>query len=143
MENWSLNHDLVYVFVCVSYLADGEIDDSEKDAMRGNIKVTQPNLSDGDYDTISSQVVDEFIALGNESARSAKYTESLNALKSMFDADEGKFKLIKNLAYIARADEFIHENEMAMIEEAITVLDMVAKVNIVKTDSTLYVDFRS
>jgi uncharacterized tellurite resistance protein B-like protein len=88
-------------------------------------------------------VVDEFIALGNESARSAKYTESLNALKSMFDADEGKFKLIKNLAYIARADEFIHENEMAMIEEAITVLDMVAKVNIVKTDSTLFVDFRS
>jgi uncharacterized tellurite resistance protein B-like protein len=61
----------------------------------------------------------------------------------MFDADEGKFKLIKNLAYIARADEFIHENEMAMIEEAITVLDMVAKVNIVKTDSTLFVDFRS
>jgi len=30
MENWSLNHDLVYVFVCVSYLADGEIDDSER-----------------------------------------------------------------------------------------------------------------
>ena len=47
---------------------------------------------------------------------------------------------LKNLAYIARADDFIHENEMAMVEKAVTSLDMVEKVNLVKTDSTLFVD---
>ena len=29
MANWSQHHDLVYAFVCVSFLADGEVDESE------------------------------------------------------------------------------------------------------------------
>ena len=32
MANWTQNHDLVYAFVCVSFLADGEVDESEKEA---------------------------------------------------------------------------------------------------------------
>ena len=32
MANWSQHHDLVYAFVCVSFLADGEVDESEKEA---------------------------------------------------------------------------------------------------------------
>ena len=31
MANWSQHHDLVYAFVCVSFLADGEVDESEKE----------------------------------------------------------------------------------------------------------------
>ena len=27
MANWSQHHDLVYAFVCVSFLADGEVDE--------------------------------------------------------------------------------------------------------------------
>ena len=46
MANWSEHHDLVYAFVCVSFLADGEVDESEKEAMRGNVKVMLPNVSD-------------------------------------------------------------------------------------------------
>ena len=42
---------------------------------------------------------------------------------------------MKNLAYIARADDFIHENEMAMVEQAVSGLDMTDKVKLVKTDS--------
>ncbi|MBL7014180.1 MAG: TerB family tellurite resistance protein [Candidatus Marinimicrobia bacterium] len=143
MGNWSQNHDLVYAFVCVSYLADGEVDDSEKEAMRGNVKVMAPDLSDDDYNAIEAAVIDKFIELGSESARSAQYTESLTALKSLLTTDEDRFKLVKNLAYIARADEFIHENEMAMVEESVSVLGMTDKVSLVKTDSTLFVDFKS
>ena len=33
MANWSQDHDLVYLFMCVSFLADGEVDDSEKEAV--------------------------------------------------------------------------------------------------------------
>ena len=69
-----------------------------------------------------------------------QYSNSLAALKDMFTTDEDRYKVVKNLAYIARADDFIHDNEMAMIETAVSALDMTGKVKLVKTDSTLFVD---
>ena len=140
MANWSPNHDLVYAFVCVSFLADGEVDESEKEAMRGNVKVMLPNVSDDEYNKMEAEVIDKFIDLGDENARMAQYGVSLEALKDVFTSDEDRFKVVKNLAYIARADDFIHENEMAMVEKAVSSLEMVDKVNLVKTDSTLFVD---
>ena len=140
MANWSQNHDLVYAFVCVSFLADGEVDESEKEAMRGNVKVMLPDVSDDAYNAMEAEVIDKFIDLGDESARTNQYGASLEALKEMFSSDEDRFKVVKNLAYIARADDFIHDNEMAMVEKAVSALDMTDKVNLVKTDSTLFVD---
>ena len=52
MANWSQHHDLVYAFVCVSFLADGEVDESEKEAMRGNVKVMLPDVSDEEYNSM-------------------------------------------------------------------------------------------
>ena len=52
MANWTQNHDLVYAFVCVSFLADGEVDESEKEAMRGNCKVMAHDMSEDDYNTV-------------------------------------------------------------------------------------------
>ena len=140
MANWSQHHDLVYAFVCVSFLADGEVDESEKEAMRGNVKVMLPDVSDDAYNAMEAEVIDKFIDLGDESARTNQYGASLEALKEMFSSDEDRFKVVKNLAYIARADDFIHDNEMAMVEKAVSALDMTDKVNLVKTDSTLFVD---
>ena len=140
MANWSQHHDLVYAFVCVSFLADGEVDESEKEAMRGNVKVMLPDVSDDAYNAMEAEVIDKFIDLGDESARTNQYGTSLEALKGMFSSDEDRFKVVKNLAYIARADDFIHDNEMAMVEKAVSTLDMTDKVNLVKTDSTLFVD---
>ena len=140
MANWSQNHDLVYAFVCVSFLADGEVDESEKEAMRGNVKVMLPNVSDEEYNHMEAEVIDKFIDLGDEESRMNQYGVSLEALKDVFTSDEDRYKVVKNLAYIARADDFIHENEMAMVEKAVSSLDMVDKVNLVKTDSTLFVD---
>ena len=140
MANWSQHHDLVYAFVCVSFLADGEVDESEKEAMRGNVKVMLPDVSDDEYNHMEAEVIDKFIDLGDEEARMNQYGVSLVALKDVFTSDEDRYKVVKNLAYIARADDFIHENEMAMVEKAVSSLDMVDKVNLVKTDSTLFVD---
>ena len=140
MANWSQNHDLVYAFVCVSFLADGEVDESEKEAMRGNVKVMLPNVSDDEYNQMEAEVIDKFIDLGDEDARMNQYGVSLVALKDVFTSDEDRYKVVKNLAYIARADDFIHENEMAMVEKAVSSLEMTDKVNLVKTDSTLFVD---
>ncbi len=140
MANWSQHHDLVYAFVCVSFLADGEVDESEKEAMRGNVKVMLPDVSDDAYNVMEAEVIDKFIDLGDEAARTNQYGASLEALKDMFPSDDDRYKVVKNLAYIARADDFIHDNEMAMIEQAVSTLDMTDKVNLVKTDSTLFVD---
>ena len=140
MANWSQHHDLVYAFVCVSFLADGEVDESEKEAMRGNVKVMLPDVSDDAYNAMEAEVIDKFIDLGDEAARTNQYGASLEALKDMFTSDDDRYKVVKNLAYIARADDFIHDNEMAMIEQAVSTLDMTDKVNLVKTDTTLFVD---
>ncbi len=140
MANWTEHHDLVYAFVCVSFLADGEVDESEKEAMRGNVKVMLPNVSDDEYNAIEAEVIDKFIDLGDEASRKTQYGTSLSALKSLFTSDEDRFKVVKNLAYIARADEFIHENEMAMVEQAVSALEMTDKIKLAKTDSSLFVD---
>jgi|TARA_Y100000768_G_scaffold339835_1_gene283344 uncharacterized tellurite resistance protein B-like protein len=140
MANWTEHHDLVYAFVCVSFLADGEVDESEKEAMRGNVKVMLPNVSDDEYNAIEAEVIDKFIDLGDEASRTTQYGTSLSALKSLFTSDEDRFKVVKNLAYIARADEFIHENEMAMVEQAVSALEMTDKIKLAKTDSSLFVD---
>ena len=140
MANWTEHHDLVYAFVCVSFLADGEVDESEKEAMRGNVKVMLPNVSDDEYNAIEAEVIDKFIDLGDETSRTTQYGTSLSALKSLFTSDEDRFKVVKNLAYIARADDFIHENEMAMVEQAVSALEMTDKIKLAKTDSSLFVD---
>ena len=142
MSDWNKNHDLVYAFICVSFLADGEVDESEKEAMRGNVKVMLPDMTDDDYNQVEAEVIDKFIELGDESARMTHYSSSLESLKEMFSSDEERFKLVKNLAYIARADQFIHENEMKMVEQEVSSLGMKDKVNLVKTESTLFVDFK-
>ena len=77
MANWSQNHDLVYAFVCVSFLADGEVDESEKEAMRGNVKVMLPDVSDDEYNQMEAEVIDKFIDLGDEDARMNQYGVSL------------------------------------------------------------------
>ena len=140
MANWTQHHDLVYAFVCVSFLADGEVDESEKEAMRGNVKVMLPDVSDEEYNAMEAEVINKFIELGDEGARMNQYGSSLEALKGLFTSDEDRYKAVKNLAYIARADDFIHDNEMAMVEQAVSGLDMTDKVKLVKTDSTLFVD---
>ena len=140
MANWTEHHDLVYAFVCVSFLADGEVDESEKEAMRGNVKVMLPNVSDDEYNAIEAEVIDKFIDLGDEASRKTQYGTSLSALKSLFTSDEDRFKVVNNLAYIARADDFIHENEMAMVEQAVSALEMTDKIKLAKTDSSLFVD---
>ncbi len=140
MANWSQHHDLVYAFVCVSFLADGEVEESEKEAMRGNVKVMLPDVSDEEYNSMEAEVINKCIELGDESSRMGQYGTSLEALKGLFTSDEDRYKVVKNLAYIARADDFIHENEMAMVEQAVSGLDMTGKIKLVKTDSTLFVD---
>ena len=139
MANWSQHHDLVYAFVCVSFLADGEVDESEKEAMRGNVKVMLPDVSDEEYNAMEAEVINKFIELGDVDARMAQYGTCLEALKGLFTTDEDRFKVVKNLAYIARADDFIHENEVVLIQRAINIWSLNIKVEKPKSGDKLIV----
>ena len=142
MANWSQDHDLVYLFMCVSFLADGEVDDAEKEAMRGNVKVMLPNVSDEDYQTMEDAVLEKFVSLGSDDARKEQYKVSLSAVHSKYDGgDEELFKVVKNLAYIARADDDIHENEVELIETAVSEWNMKDKISLMNTGSSLFVDY--
>ncbi len=142
MANWSQDHDLVYLFMCVSFLADGEVDDAEKEAMRGNVKVMLPNVSDDDYQTMEDAVLEKFVTLGSDDSRKEQYKLSLEAVHKKYDGDdESLFKVVKNLAYIARADDDIHENEIELIKTAVDVWNMNDKISLMNTGSSLFVDF--
>ena len=142
MANWSQDHDLVYLFMCVSFLADGEVDDAEKEAMRGNVKVMLPNVSDDDYQVMEDAVLEKVVSLGSDDARKEQYKVSLDAVHSKYDGNaEDLFKVVKNLAYIARADDDIHENEVELIETAVNKWNINDKISLMNTGKSLFVDF--
>ena len=142
MANWSQDHDLVYLFMCVSFLADGEVDDTEKEAMRGNVKVMLPNISDNEYQSMEDSVLEKFVSLGSDDARKEQYKSSLSAVHSKYNGDDQDlFKVVKNLAYIARADDDIHENEIELIKTAVSEWDMKDKISLMNTGTSLFVDF--
>ena len=45
MSDWTNSHDLVYAFVCVSFLADGDVDESEKEATQNKLKCSNAQQS--------------------------------------------------------------------------------------------------
>ncbi len=142
MADWSQDHDLVYLFMCVSFLADGEVDDTEKEAMRGNVKIMLPNISGDDYQVMEDAVMEKFVSLGNDDARKVQYGESLTAVKDKYAGnDEDLFKVVKNLAYVARADDDIHVNEVALIEQAVDSWGMNDKISLMNTGKSLFVDY--
>lgn len=142
MADWSQDHDLVYLFMCVSFLADGEVDDTEKEAMRGNVKIMLPNVSGDDYQVMEDAVMEKFVSLGNDDARKVQYGESLTAVKDKYAGnDEDLFKVVKNLAYVARADDDIHVNEVALIEQAVDSWGMNDKISLMNTGKSLFVDY--
>jgi hypothetical protein len=144
MANWSQDHDLVYIFMCVSFLADGEVDDSEKEAMRGNVKIMLPNVSDVEYQSMEDSVLEKFVSLGSDDARKEQYKTSLGAVHSKYDGDDNElFKVVKNLAYIARADDDIHENEIELIETAVSEWNMNDKISLMNTGKSLFVDLKN
>ena len=130
------------ISICVSFLADGEVDDTENEAMRGNVKVMLPDLSDEEYQTMEDSVLEKFVSLGSDDSRKEQYKSSLAAVHSKYGGDDQDlFKVVKNLAYIARADDDIHENEVDLIETAVSEWNMKDKISLMNTGKSLFVDF--
>ena len=118
--DWSINHDVLYSLLCISFFADQEIDESEKDAIFNSYKLFVPNIDNEIFNRDFGMTTERFIQLNTEEARQAQFNDSLIKIADAdsFDNDELK-KLINCYVEIANADDFIHENEVTLIQHAI------------------------
>ena len=140
---WNHTHDIAYSFLCVAFMADGSIDDTELEAIRGNVKVLLPDMAPDTFDEAMRDAVAVFLELETDDNRKVKFDESLAALKTMFESADQRFNYIKNLAYIVRADEQIFITEVELVERAVAALDMDDEVTLEPKKFTLFVHRKS
>ena len=117
---WSIEHDILYSLLCISFFADQEIDESEKDAIFNSYKLFAPDINNEIFNRDFGMTTDKFIKLNTEEARQKQFDDSLDTIYDKEDFDTKTLeKLVDCYIDIANADEFIHENEVALIEHAI------------------------
>ena len=138
--DWSINHDILYSLLCISFFADQEIDESEKDAIFNSYKLFVPNVDNEIFNRDFGMTTEKFIELNTEEARQVQFDDSLIKIADAdnFDNDELE-KLIYCYVEIANADDFIHENEVTLIQSAIESWSMNIVVNKPKSGEKLKV----
>ena len=118
--DWSINHDVLYSLLCISFFADQEIDESEKDAIFNSYKLFVPNVDNEIFNRDFGMTTERFIELNTEEARQAQFDDSLMKIADADNFDNAELeKLINCYVKIANADDFIHENEVTLIQHAI------------------------
>jgi len=123
--DWTINHDILYSLLCISFFADQEIDESEKDAIYNSYKIFADGVDNESFNKDFGLTTEKFIDLKTEEARQGQFDESLDTI----NADDGfqneeLIKLIDCYVEIANADDFIHENEVTLIQHAIKAWDL-------------------
>ena len=117
---WSIDHDILYSLLCISFFADQEIDESEKDEIFNSYKLFVPDIDNEIFNRDFGMTTDRFIKLNTEEARQKQFDESLETIQNKEDFDtQALEKLIDCYVDIANADDFIHENEVILIQHAI------------------------
>ena len=128
--DWTENHDILYSLLCISFFADQEIDESEKSAIFESYKIFVPDINNEDFNRDFGMTTEKFIELKTEELRQQQFDDSLEKIKAKEEFDgESLDTLIKCYIDIANADDFIHENEVVLIQHAIKIwgLDIVVE----------------
>ena len=118
--DWSINHDVLYSLLCISFFADQEIDESEKDAIFKSYNEFVVDVTNDSFDMDFGMTTEKFIELQNENDRQTQFDISLDKIKKdkSFTTEQLE-KLISAYIDIANADDFIHDNEVTLIDQAI------------------------
>ena len=118
--DWTIDHDILYSLLCISFFADQEIDESEKDAIFDSYKIFTDDVDNESFNRDFGLTTEKFIDLKTEEARQRQFDESLDIINAddRFQNEE-LIKLIDCYVDIANADDFIHENEVTLIQHAI------------------------
>ena len=129
-KTWEINHDLLYSLLCIAFFADQEIDESEKSVIFESYKLFFPSLTNEIFNRDFGMATNRFIDLKNENKRQRQFDESLALIKDSEEFNnENLYRLINCYIDIANADDFIHENEVLLIQKAIEIWDLNLSVN--------------
>ena len=130
---WAPIHDLLYTLICIAFFADQEIDESEKTTIYDTFKHFSTDMDENEFNIGFGVTTNRFIELGSEEAREKQDITSLQLVKQDFNKDDEKLiQVLNSFVDIANADEFIHENEISLINQAITEWEL--NVSLVKND---------
>ena len=122
---WTEDHDILYSLLCISFFADQEIDELEKDVIFESFAKFVENVTNESFNKDFGLATRKFIELKNESARQKQYEDSLINIKNSSEIDSEKLNdLILAFIDIANADEFIHENEVMLIQNAASIWEL-------------------
>ena len=137
---WTTTHDILYSLLCIAFFADQEIDESEKSVIFDSYKLFVPSLDNESFNKDFGATTNKFISLKNEDKRQTQFEDSLSVIKKSENLNRGNLiKLINCYVNIANADEFIHENEIMLIQNAIENWELKISVNKPKSGNKLEV----
>ncbi len=137
--DWTINHDLLYTLLCISFFADQEIDESEKDAIFESYKTFITDVDNDSFNRDFGITTDKFIELKSEESRQKQFDDSLNSIMKDEQYNNKLIELTKCYVNIANADDFIHENEVVLIQRAINIWALDIKVEKPKSGEKLKV----
>ena len=117
---WSFKNDILYSLLCIAFFADQDIDESEKDVIFNSYKIFFPEIDNEKFNNDFGLTTSKFIELKTEDARKKQFDDSLIKIKNEPSLNENHLnQLIISYIDIANADDFIHDNEVLLIKNAI------------------------
>ncbi|MFL3008688.1 MAG: hypothetical protein ACJZ14_04845 [Candidatus Neomarinimicrobiota bacterium] len=138
VTDWTVNHDLLYSLLCISFFADQEIDESEKSMIFKSYSDFIENVTDNSFNIDFGMTTNKFIELKTESSRQAYFDYSLLSLKETKQFKKTQLlEIIQAFINIANADDFIHEKEVILIQHAINIWELDVIVNKPKSGKKL------
>jgi len=127
---WEWDHDLLYTLLCISFFADQEIDESEKGVIFESFGKYVKDVTNDSFNADFRLATEKFIDLNNEEARQKQYEDSLMNIKNSETMDSNQLLgLLRAFVEIANADEFIHENEVMLIQHAAAIWELDVTIN--------------
>jgi len=120
---WTKDNDILYSLLCIAFFADEEIDESEKDIIFDSYRIFVPKVNNEMFNNDFGLATSKFIDLKTEELRQKQFDKSLLNIKKSL-ADDDLNQLVKCYVNIANADDFIHENEVLLIKQAIEKWDL-------------------
>jgi uncharacterized tellurite resistance protein B-like protein len=138
IKEWTIDHDLLYSLLCISFFADQEIDESEKSVIFKSYSNFIEDVTDNSFNVDFGMTTSKFIELKTESSRQAYFDYTLLKLKESERFEKAKLlKLIQAFIDIANADDFIHEKEVVLIQHAINIWELDIEINKPKSGKKL------
>jgi len=123
--DWTMDHDILYALLCISFFADQEFDELEKSVIYESFGKFVKEVTNESFNADFGLATRKFIELKNEESRQKQYEDSLMNIKNSEEINSDQLlELLRAFIDIANADEFIHENEVVLIQNAVAIWEL-------------------